>query len=315
MYRIVERRGLWFALSLVFIVPGLLYMIWSSATRGYALPLSIDYTGGTIWEIRFQQAIQPATVRQVFVDDGLPDTTVYTIGDDKTVQIKFKAIGPEEKAKLKTAVESKIGSFEELSYRSLGPTIGGEVSRAALLAIMVASGLILLYLAWAFRQVSHPFRYGTCAVIALIHDVLVVVSFICIMNLVAGWEIDALTLTAVLTVIGFSVMDTVVVFDRIRENFKRYRGETFTVIADRSLVETIVRSIATQITALLVLVAILVLGGPTLRQFVATLIIGFISGMYSSIFNASPLVVAWDERSLLPRKTPKTPSGEATAAA
>lgn len=316
MFRIIERRGWWFALSLIAIIPGIVYMAWSGITRGYALPLSIDYTGGTLWEIRFAEAVEPGHVRQVFVDAGFPDTTVFTIGDDKTVQIKLKSINADQKATLQTGLEAKFGGTqEELSYRSLGPTIGGEVSRAALLAVAVASGLILLYIAWAFRQVPHPFRYGTCAVIALIHDVLVVISFLCIMNLIAGWEIDALTLTAVLTVIGFSVTDTVVVFDRIRENFRRYRGQAFDVIADRSLVETMVRSIGTQVTALLVLVSILVLGGPTLAVFVATLIVGFISGMYSSIFNASPLVAAWEDRSLLPRKAASPSTGGNVAAA
>ena len=154
----------------------------------------------------------------------------------------------------------------------------------------------------------HPFRYGTTAVIALIHDVLVLLSFIAIMNLIAGWEFDALTLTAILTVIGFSMTDTVVVFDRLRENLRRYRGDDLATVANRSILETANRSIATQITALLVLVALLVLGGATLQQFVATLIVGFISGMYSSIFNATPLLVAWEERSLLYR-APKTPTG------
>jgi preprotein translocase subunit SecF len=315
MFRIIERRGWWFALSLIVILPGIIYMIWSGVTRGYLLPLSIDYTGGTLWEIRFAQSIEPGNVRQVFVDAGYPDTAVFTIGDDKTVQVKLKAIDGDQKSSLKADLDAKFGAYDELSYRSLGPTMGNEVSRAALLAVAVASGLILLYIAWAFRQVPHPFRYGICAVIALIHDVLVVISFVCIMNLIAGWEVDALTLTAVLTVIGFSVTDTVVVFDRIRENFKRYRGQSFDVIADRSLVETMVRSIGTQVTALLVLVSILVLGGPTLQAFVATLIVGFISGMYSSIFNASPLVAAWEDRALLPRKSasPATNGTPATA--
>lgn len=315
MFRIIEKRGWWFLISLIAILPGLIYMIWSGATRGYLLPLSIDYTGGTLWEIRFSQDVQPGNVRQVFVDAGYADTTVFTIGNNQTVQVKLKSIDADQKAKLKSDIEKKFGAYEELSYRSLGPTMGNEVSRAALLAVAVASGLILLYIAWAFRQVPHPFRYGTCAVTALIHDVLVVISFICIMNWIAGWEIDALTLTAVLTVIGFSMTDTVVVFDRIRENFRRYRGETFNVIADRSLVETMVRSIGTQVTALLVLVSILVLGGASLEAFVATLIVGFISGMYSSIFNATPLVAAWEEKSLLPRKQRAGAPSERPAAA
>jgi preprotein translocase subunit SecF len=168
--------------------------------------------------------------------------------------------------------------------------------------------LILLYIALAFRQVAHPFRFGVCAVIALVHDVLVVISFICVMNLIAGWEIDALFLTATLTVIGFSVNDTIVVFDRLRENFRRYKGESLNMLVNRSIMETVGRSIATNITTLLPLTAILVMGGPTLRTFIATLVVGIISGTFSSIFNASALLVAWDEGSLLHREGMSEPS-------
>ena len=204
--------------------------------------------------------------------------------------------------------------FEELSYRSIGPAIGSEVSRAALLAIALASVFIILYVAWAFRQVSHPFRFGACAVSALVHDVFVVISFVAIMYFVAGWEINALFLTAVLTVIGYSVNDTIVVFDRIRENSKRHRSESLTTISNRSILETAQRSIATVVTTLLPLIAILILGGPTLRQFMATLIIGLISGGYSSIFNATALLVSWEERSFFPRKQQTNGMSDSSAA-
>ena len=277
-------------------------MIVNLATTGSALPLSIDYTGGTLWELRFPQAVEASDVRQVFVDAGFPDTTVFTIEDDQTVQVKLKTIDVSQKATLLTDLEDAIGTPEELSFRSIGPSIGSEVSSAALIAVIVASLLILLYIAFVFRSVPNPFRYGTCAVIALVHDVLVMLSFICIMNWIVGWEIDALFLTATLTVIGFSVNDTIVVFDRLRENLKRYRSEIFATVANRSLIETAQRSVATQVTALFVLVAILVLGGATLQKFMAVLIVGLVSGTYSSMFNATPLLVAWKERSLLPKK-------------
>ena len=299
MFKIVERRGLYFIISLILTLPGIIYMIWSLATQGTLLPLNIDYTGGTLWEMRFEKAVHPADVRQVFVDANYADTVVFNVGDDQRVQAKFKPIDADQKAKLLTDLQTKVGNFEELSYRSVGPTIGREVSRAAILAVAVASALILLYIWAMFRQVTNSFRYGACAVIALIHDVLVTISFLAIMNLIAGWEIDALFLTAVLTVIGYSVNDTIVVFDRIRENFRRYRGERLSTLANRSIVETFQRSMATVFTVLLTLVAILVLGGPTLRQFTAILFVGIASGMYSSIFNAAALLVAWDEKSLV----------------
>jgi preprotein translocase subunit SecF len=307
MFQIVERRKTWFSLSAILILPGIVFMIWQLIATGSPMPLSIDYTGGTLWEIRFQEAVEPTRLRAVFVNAGYTTATAFTVEDDRTLQVKFANIDAAAKEELSAGITQEFGEFEERFYRSIGPAIGTEVSRAALAAVGAAAVLILLYIAWAFRQVSHPFHYGTCAVIALVHDVLVTVSFVAIMYFVAGWEIDALFLTAILTVIGFSVNDTIVVFDRIRENLKRHRGETFAKVADRSLLETLQRSIATQVTVLFVLVAILIFGGATLRQFMATMMVGMVSGTYSSLFNATPLLVAWEERSLFGRKTQSSP--------
>ena len=307
---LVERRGLWFSISLIAILPGILFMIWNMATVGTLLPLAIDYTGGTQWEMRFEQPVAPTEVRQVFVDTGYPDTTAFLVQEDgRTVQLKLKTIDPDQKDTLIAAVTARFGAFDERSYRSIGPTIGAEVSQAALLAVIAACVLILIYIAVAFREVSHPLRFGTAAIVALVHDVLVTISFLSVMNLVAGWEIDALFLTAALTVIGFSVNDTIVILDRIRENLRRHRGESYATIANRSLLETVHRSMATQITAMLILVALLIFGGATLRVFVSTLLVGLISGTYSSIFNAAPVVVAWEEHSLVGKPVPEKING------
>ncbi|CAN5805390.1 protein translocase subunit SecF [soil metagenome] len=314
MYRIMERRGFYFAISLVLTLPAVIYMIWSLSTRGVLLPLSIDYTGGTLWELRFSKAVDPADVRQVFVSSGFPDTSAFTVQDDRTVEVKFKNIGTDEKTTLQQKLKDKFGVVEEQSYRSIGPSIGSEISKSAVLAVGVASLLILLYIAMAFRHVTHPFRFGASAVVALVHDILVVISFICIMHLIAGWEIDALFLTATMTVMGYSVSDTIVVFDRVRENFRRHRGKTLSMIANRSIIETAHRSLATHVTTLLTLTAILVLGGPTLRQFTATLLVGISSGTYSSIFNASALLVAWDEGSWLHKEDDSTPAANGQTA-
>lgn len=296
---LMNKRGLWFLISILLMLPGIAYMVLALATGKPILPLSIDFTGGTVWELRFAEDVAPVDVRQIFVDAGYGDTIAYNVGDNKTVEIKLKNIDNDQKQDLLGRITARFGTAEELAYRSVGPSIGSEVSQSAFIAVLVASGLILLYLAFAFRQVEHPFRYGICAVLALIHDALVTISFVCIMNWLLGWEIDALFLTAILTVVGYSVSDTVVVFDRIRENLRRTRGESFNVIASRSIIETAARSVGTGITTLLTLVAILVLGGATLQQFVATLIVGIVSGVYSSIFNATALLVAWNEGSLL----------------
>lgn len=228
------------------------YMIMALATGKPILPLSIDYTGGTVWELRFTNPVAPADIRKIFVDAGYSDTISYNVADDKTVEIKLKTIDNDQKQDLLNKINTQFGASEELAYRSVGPSIGSEVSQSAFIAVVVASLLNpLLYLAFAFRQVEHPFRYGICAVIALVHDVLVTITFVCIMNWLAGWEIDALFLTAILTVVGYSVSDTVVVFDRIRENLRRTRGESLTMIANRSIIETAARSLGTAFTTLL----------------------------------------------------------------
>ncbi len=292
---VVEKRTLWFLLSLLAILPGLLFMGGRLISGQGLLPLSIDYTGGVQWEIRFDAPAQPEAVREVMLNAGLTDTTAFLVQDEYTVQLKLKQIDNNVKERLEGQITAEVGPFDELFYRNIGPSIGAEVSRAAFLAIVVAAIAILLYITAAFRHVSHPLRYGACAIVALVHDVLITLSFLALMSLVAAWEVDALFLTAVLTVIGFSVNDTIVVFDRIRENQRRYQGERFATIANRSVMETLQRSIATQVTALLVLLAILILGGTTLQQFMAILIVGLVSGTYSSLCNATPLLVAWHE--------------------
>jgi len=313
--RIVERRGLYFLISLLLMVPGIIYMIWATATTGRPLPLSIDYTGGVTWEVRFAEAVQPTDVRQIIVDAGHPDTVATLVGDDRTVQIKTDELSPEEKTALVTALTERFGAPEERLYRNIGPAVGSEVSRAAVIAVAIAAALILFYLAWSFRQVPHPFRYGTCAVIALVHDVLVTISFIAVTNLLFGWEVDALFLTAILTVIGYSVSDSIVVFDRIRENLKRHRTESFATVANRSIIETASRSLGTQVATLLTMVAILMLGGPTLQKFITIMVVGIVSGTYSSIFNAAALLVAWDEGSFFHRDNGKKRQQASAAAA
>jgi preprotein translocase subunit SecF len=299
--QIIERRSLWFTISVLLMLPGIIYMIWSAVTNGHVLPLGIDYTGGTQWELRFEQPVANSDVRQVIVDAGYSDVSVVSVEDEGSALIKLRTIEMGEKEALAAQLQEAIGPFEERSYRSIGPSIGGEVSRAALWAVMISAVLILLYLTWAFREVAHPLRFGICAVAAPLHVVMVTISFIGIMNWLADWEIDALFLTAILTVIGYSVSDAIVVFDRIRDNFKRHRGESLTMVANRSIVETAPRSLGTQMATLLTLVSILLLGGPTLQKFMATLIVGITCGTYSSIFNATALLVAWEERSLLHR--------------
>jgi len=294
MYDLVGKRKWYYLASAILIIPGIIVMIYSAVTTGSPLRLSIDFTGGVIWEMRFPEAVQPADVRAVFVEKGLTDTAVTTVGDDRTVQVRLKAIEGEAKSDLVELLSERFGGAEELQFRSVGPTVGREVTRTAGVAIAVASLAILLFITWAFRNVPHPVRFGLCAILAMLHDVLLIMGFLAIMGYVAGWEVDALFLTAVLTLIGFAVQDAIVVFDRIRENIPKHRGESFEVIANRSLLETLHRSLVTQLNAMFIMIAILIFGGATIKQFIAAMLLGLLSGTYSSIFNAVPLLVSWE---------------------
>lgn len=295
MFNIIQRRYLYFTLSAIVILPGVIAMIISIIQFGTPLKLSIDFTGGALQEVRFEQSVQPGDVRQIFVNQGYGDTTVQTTGDGSTVIIRSKFLDNEAKVQLQDALRDTIGPFEELRFEAVGPTIGSEVTRAAGIAVLAASGVILAFIWWAFRNVPNSFRYGVCAIAAMIHDVLVVCGLFAVAGLLLGWEVDALFLTALLTVIGFSVQDTIVVFDRIRENIPKRRGEDYETIVNRSLLETLHRSLATQLNAIFVLIAILLFGGATIKQFVAVLLVGLLSGTYSSIFNAVPLLVVWQK--------------------
>jgi preprotein translocase subunit SecF len=288
VFDIIGKRYWYFLLSLLVIVPGLI----SLAIHG--LPLGIDFTGGSLLEIQFNETkvIEPAQVRAIFDAQGLTDTVVQTSGTDRFL-IRSRPIDNTTKLALDQALKDKLGDFTELRFESVGPSVGAQVSQRATVAVIAAAIGILIYISLAFRKVPNSFRYGMCAIIAMLHDVAVVIGVSSIFGWLFGWEVDSLFLTALLTVIGFSVHDTIVVFDRIRENMVRHRGEPFEDIVNHSIIQTLDRSINTQLTVLFTLTALMLFGGVTVQHFIATLLVGIISGTYSSIFNASPLLVVW----------------------
>ncbi len=300
-FNIVGKRYLYFMISLLVIVPGLIFMgiHWARNPAQGPLPLAIDFTGGASLQVTFvqPQVLQPAEVKDYLVAQaGLPgDTTVQTVGNNGLL-IRTAALSEEEKTAVTNALTSKYGALDpsKQQFASIGAAVGREVTSAAGVAVAAASLGILAYIALAFRHMPHPFRYGVCAIIAMLHDVFVVMGIAAILGVLLGWQIDSLFLTALLTVIGFSVHDTIVVFDRIRENLARHRGEPFEAIVNHSIVQTLDRSINTQLTVMFTLLALTLFGGDTIRHFVLTLLIGVFSGTYSSIFNASPLLVVWE---------------------
>lgn len=301
MIDFVRRRYWFFALSLLIIVPGLIALVIHWAQFGVPFTLAIDFTGGTNWEITDISRV-PTTeeVRAIYSKYGIRDAVPQpeTIEGKEGVLIRSSEIRPEVKEQIGQDLRALLGNYTEVLFESAGPAIGAEVSRSAGIAVGLATLGILIYLTLAFRQAPHPFRYGVCAIIAMLHDVLVVIGLASIFGLLFGWQVDALFLTALLTVIGFSVHDTIVVFDRIRENLARLRGLPFDQVVNHSIMQTLDRSINTQLVVLFTLTALVLFGGVTVRQFVLTLLIGILSGTYSSIFNAAQLLVVWEDNDI-----------------
>jgi preprotein translocase SecF subunit len=294
MFNIVEKRHWYFLISALIIIPGLIAVIYSFAVFGAPMRLGIDFTGGTLLEFHFQQPVPLDGVRAILATDGFPEATAQTTTDTSTILLRCKEMDAVVKQKVEADLAAAYGPVDTLRYETVGPTVGAEVTKAASVAILAAAVLIIAYILFSFRKVPNAFRYGVCAVIAMLHDILVTVGLFSLATLLMGWEADSLFLTAVLTVVGFSVQDTIVVFDRIRENVPKRRGESFETVVNRSLLETLHRSLATQLNAIFVLIAILLFGGATMTHFVAVLLVGMLSGTYSSIFNAVPLLVVWE---------------------
>jgi len=294
VFNIVQKRYWFFGFSALVLLPGIVALLL------WGLNLAIDFTGGALLELRFDQAAAPPPPGEVTArleGMGYAGPIVQTT-EEKSVIIRLREITNEEKEQIKAALEAEYGPSTELRFESVGPVVGREVTQRAIIAVAAAAVGILLYMALAFRNVPHPFRYGTCAIIALLHDTFIVLGTAAILGRFLGWQVDALFLTAVLTVIGFSVHDTIVVFDRIRENMHVYKGLPFEEVVNRSIVQTLDRSINTQLTALFTLTALYLFGGVTIKQFVFWLIVGMVSGTYSSICNAAPLLVAWENGEL-----------------
>ncbi len=297
MLDLVSRRYWFFALSLLVIVPGLI----SLAING--LQVGIDFAGGTVWEIVLPNRdtpLLPDEMRQVFEGAGQeanvqvspPDEQNRVIVSVRTSEVREST---PEKDRVEQAIEQAFPGAVLERFETVGATVSGESTRQAVLAVLAASAVILAYLTYSFRKAPHPIRFGVAAILAMLHDVLLVIGVASLLGWLIGLEVDALFLTAVLTVISFSVHDTIVVFDRVRENLAARRStQSFEEVVNLSIVQTLTRSINTQLTSLLTLLALLLFGGATIQNFILIMLIGLISGTYSSIFNAAQILVVWE---------------------
>ncbi len=280
-----------FAVSIILLVFGVASLVI------YKLKLGIDFKGGTLTELRFEKTIDTASVRKVLTDAGVERFQIQT-SDNNGLIIKTESLEKEKHDKVVDDLKKHVGNFEEKRFESFGPVVGQELKQKALYQLILVSLGIVLYISYAFRKVQKPitsWQFGVAAIIALLHDLLIVLGIFSILGHYKGVEVDTLFVTAMLTVLGFSVHDTIVVFDRIRENLRVYAGESIEFVVNHSITQTLVRSLNTSLTVLFVLLALLLFGGESIRYFVLALFIGIITGTYSSIFVASPLLVIFQK--------------------
>lgn len=296
MINLMKYKYIFFGISLLVILPGLISLIL------FGLRPSIDFTGGTLLELQsasLKNQNDVNGIKNIFSQDKVEVATVQQTGNG-TYLFRTKSIEPKQKDKILVDINAKYPGTKDIRFETVGPVIGKELTIKALESVGVASIAIVLYIAYAFREIPKPYspwKFGIAAVVALLHDVLVVVGVFAILGHFWGVEVDSLFVTALLTVIGFSVHDTIVVFDRIRENLRKYGSkQSFEMVVNESLLETLGRSLTTSLTVLFTLLALILFGGESIRWFVVALFVGVFSGTYSSIFNAAPLLVLWEKK-------------------
>jgi len=297
---VVKHERFWWTVSILITIAGIAAMLLSFVQIGSPLRPALDFIGGTRLQLELdcsipnncQGPISVEVVRELLKSQNLGDSSIQVIGEHG-LSIRSKSLDPDQRTKLQQALEEKIGKFDQklTQIDSVGPTVGKDLLNSGIIALIVAFFAIVVYLSLRFQL-----DYAIFAVIALLHDVMITVSVFAILGLVNHVEVDSLFLVALLTIIGFSVNDTVVIYDRIRENLQKYPDEPIDHIIDDSVNQTLGRSINTILTVLLTLVAIFLFGGETLKLFALALIIGFVCGGYSSIFIASTLLGWWRRR-------------------
>ena len=277
----MKRRMIWYAISLLVILPG----IFSLVTQG--LNLGIDFKGGTIMELKFDKPVEVEKVRDVLADFGWENGAQVQSAGENDVFIRINPLSEQERDKLVTALTDKVGKVEIAREDKVGPKVGRELAINALLSLLAAAAMMVVYITWRFE-----FKSGVATVIALLHDVLITLSLFSIFQL----EVDSAFIAAILTIIGYSINNTIVVFDRIRENQDKKKNESLSEVVNKSIWQSVTRSINTSLTVLFVTLALYFLGGATLKNFVLAITIGVTFGLYSSLLIASPLWVDMKNR-------------------
>jgi len=291
-FDVIGKTKIWFIVSGILITASIL------SVAIFGLNVGIDFTGGSLMDISFDETTEIDQVRSVY--EGLEFSATVQQSSDTEYLIRLESLTQEQHTSLLAQLEEQIGTFEENRYETIGSVIGSELKSASIKAIIILLILIVLYVAWAFRKVSEPiksWKYGVLTIVAAAHDVIIPLGIFAALGHYLGYEINTAFVAALLTILGYSINDTIVIFDRTRENLvnNRNSAKPFDEIVNMSVAQSFARSINTSFTTLLVLVAIFLFGGETVKPFILALIIGVVSGAYSSIFLASPLLVKWEE--------------------
>ena len=278
-----------------FFISGIIIIVSIVSLANFGLKSGIEFSSGSMMTIHFEQVIDSDELKQEVASSGYPNAIIQQTGEGDFL-IRTGELTSEDKEQITNALTARFGPATESEFHSVSPMVAAETARNAAIAIGVAAVGILLYITWAFRRMPKPFRYGVCALIALGHDVLIALGIFSILSVTLGWEINLMFITGILAVVGYSVNNTVVVFDRIRENLNRGVSSNFDVVVNNSLVETLGRSLNTSLTTLFVVLALLLFVGASIQNFAVVLLIGIIAGTFSSICIAPNLLVTWEKR-------------------
>lgn len=281
---LMRYRWLYFLISAMALIPGIYALL------NWGLKPAIDFTGGSLLELKLENDQVSDQLKAVIAEQEIEVSSVQPTGENSYL-FRMKPIDKDQSQAIQSALAEKFGSVEELRFETVGPTLGRELLRKTIIAVFLAAGFILLYVAFRFGEL----KYGFCAILAMFHDTLILLGAFSFLGRFYGVEVDTLFVTAVLTTLSFSVHDTVVIYDQIRESLRRQkRGESFESVANQAVTNTLVRSLNNSLTIIFVLLALLLFGGETIKWFILALMVGTVSGTYSSTFIAAPLLMVWE---------------------
>jgi len=288
MIDIVGNRKWFFLISICLLVPGIISML------AFGFKLGIDFSSGTVMTLRFSQPADQAVLRQQMSQLGYGDATIQKTSEGDFL-VRTRDIDSDEKIALIDGLKKGLNMDVTIrDFATVSPMVANEVARNAAIAVLVASIFMILYIAFAFRHMPNPFKWGFSAVIALLHDVLIVMGIFSILGWLIGYQVDAMFITAMLTIVGFAINNTCVVYDRIRENVRRGISKDFAVTVNSSILETVARCVNTSLVVILTCLALYLFGGVTIQQFIMALLVGVVVGIYDSIFVAGSLLVLWE---------------------